>query len=764
MDSKIIKMNVNLETLKPGGGTPILKVPNNIDNLLKIYENFKNMEPFISFQIFVLNHKIFIDREGQESTIPAPSNRFIEALTMIFGDNNFVPLQTRYNHTNKRLDFLYYVNYNEIKQAENRLEKIIEIIKVLKKKSKIEKIDNLFNYMINEGKKITQNLISDYAKENEFKIFSYTKFLKIISGQQHLYEKFEMVIERVSSTRDDETEIQFVSTESRKNAELIFQENRVNVLYHSDLNLTINGFFEGKIPGVIYSKKSKPKKVTIDKPKTKNLQKALYEYFSLKDEEKSNINVGVIDGGIPENSIVKKDLTKYIISKDIGIDESLPKGNHAENVCSLLLWANKLSIKTKDNLKSPQVYLFDVISEKDTIASFKQKVQKIISENGHNIKIWNISLSFPGEKQSEVLSQVGVFLDRLQVKHKVLIFVATGNIDQKDKLKIINSPSGSFMAVSVSSVKKNNQPTSYTKTGHGMFLNQKPDFAIFGGDDDDKIRIISNSMVSESSGGTSFANPLAVRKAVALLDLKFDILEIPAILNTYATWYSLKNDININDKNGNGVIPVDSNEMLNLINDNAMVVFNKELSPDYYQGYLNLKIPKFENKYDVEIVSSINVNGQLTNYSTYEYVLDSSTFTLGRVDPFKGKIQNEMHPNMENGVRDGKSEQSLRVYRGKLKTRNTKISIPVRARASKKFSTKFQKEENIDNWGIKFTRNLIGKTRNKVGSQKIAVCIIFSSKNQNFFQEYINLNKNIIKNYNELTNIQENIIEEILFY
>lgn len=764
MNSKIIKMNVKLETLKPGGGTPILKVPNNINNLLKIYEYFKNLKPFISSQIFVLNHKIFIDREGQESTIPAPSNRFIEAITMIFGSNNFIPLQTRYNHTNKRLDFLYYINYNEIKFAENRLKKIIEIIEILKKKFEIEKIDNLFDHITNEGKQETQSLINNYARRNEFKIFSYTKFLKILSGQQFLYEKFEMMVENVSSTNDHETEIQFVSTKSRKNAELILEENRVNILYHSDLNLTINGFFEGKIPGVIFSKKAKPKKVIIDNPKTKILKNGMYEYFSLKDEEKINIMAGVIDGGIPKDSIVKKDLAKYITSRDIGIDEQLPRGNHAENVCSLLLWSNKLSSKTKDNLKSPSIYLFDVISEEDTIGSFKTKVQKIISENSHNIKIWNISICFPGEKQSEILSQVGVFLDRLQTKHKVLIFVATGNIDENDKLDIINSPSGSFRAISVSSVKKNNQPTSYTKMGHGKFLNQKPDFAIFGGDYDDRIKVISNSMICESDGGTSFATPLAVRKATTLLDLKFDILEVPTILNAYATWYSLKNHIKINHKNGNGVIPIDSNEMLNLINDNAMVVFKKELSTDYYQGYLNLKIPKYDDKYDVEIVASINVYGELAGYSTYEYVLDSSTFIVGRVDPFSGKIKSEMHPNIESDVRDGKSEESLRVYRGKFKTRNTKISIPKRSRTSKKINKALQIEKDIDNWGIKFTRNLIGKTRNKVDPQKIAICVIFSSKNQNFFQEYINLNKNIIENYNELTNVQENVLEEILFY
>ena len=102
--------------------------------------------------------------------------------------------------------------------------------------------------------------------------------------------------------------------------------------------------------------------------------------MKLSNEEKNEINVGVIDGGIPKNSIIQKELYKYEDNETLGWGIN-PKGTHAESVCSLLLWSNKLDSKTNDYLTSPNVSLFNVINKNDTVGNFQNKVEKIIRQH-----------------------------------------------------------------------------------------------------------------------------------------------------------------------------------------------------------------------------------------------------------------------------------------------------------------------------------------------------------------------------------------------
>ena len=251
-----------------------------------------------------------------------------------------------------------------------------------------------------------------------------------------------------------------------------------------------------------------------------------------------------------------------------------------------------------------------------------------------------------------------------------------------------------------------------------------------------KSKLFLTMLFFRSHGGTSFSAPLITRKFAFLLNEGFSILEIPSILNAFARYYSNKKAIDINKKNGNGVIPVDSREMLNLINDKALVVITTQLSKDMRQGFADIKIPRYCNKYDSNIILSSNVYGKLAGFSTYEYVLDSSRVTLGRLNPFTKKIDNDLDKQTNSKYYN---ETWLRVYKGKFKTRNVVTSTTRNGRTV--FKRQGGEGKEIEQWGIKFERNLIGMTRNKVGTQDISVALIFESANKNFFNEFINMNQ-----------------------
>ena len=132
--------------------------------------------------------------------------------------------------------------------------------------------------------------------------------------------------------------------------------------------------------------------------------------------------------------------------------------------------------------------------------------------------------------------------------------------------------------------------------------------------------------------------PLITRKAASLYEDGFGILQIPAILNCFAQYSSLGTPENYLET-GNGVLHVNTIEMDKMIKNKALVVFSGELLSSFSQGFLKLRIPEFNNKFDEQFIISTNVNGVLSGVETYEYVLDSSYFTFGRKDPFsKTKI------------------------------------------------------------------------------------------------------------------------------
>lgn len=67
----------------------------------------------------------------------------------------------------------------------------------------------------------------------------------------------------------------------------------------------------------------------------------------------------------------------------------------------------------------------DSISEYDLM----DIIEEVMEKYSHSTKIWNISLGIENKPCSGTMSDLGVFLDYIQDKYHVQMFVSSGNIN-----------------------------------------------------------------------------------------------------------------------------------------------------------------------------------------------------------------------------------------------------------------------------------------------------------------------------------------------
>ena len=214
--NKIIKMNnIKLTTYKFGGRTPILETPKNVNNLNKIYNFFS--ENITSDKVIALRHSN-MEKDGKTpAPIPAPSNRFVESVKFLVGNNHFTPLQTRYNSKHRRLDFLYLFSPLDFLKVKKRIKFVNEVIEILKYEANIFSLEDLFEYIKNDGKKLAQRIINNYKKDKNIINFSYSKIMKLLSKQFTIFKEFEIYDELIDTKNsNNESHIEFVSTNMKE--------------------------------------------------------------------------------------------------------------------------------------------------------------------------------------------------------------------------------------------------------------------------------------------------------------------------------------------------------------------------------------------------------------------------------------------------------------------------------------------------------------------------------------------------------------------
>ena len=758
--SRILNFNIqnHIDTLKRGGGQIDFKIPTDFSNydklindLKKILDNFENK---YDKKLFILFHK---------DSIPAISNRLNDVFKTIF-ENNKLSYLSNTLKGNDKMGFYYEFSYYDIENGINRLEIIKEKIQSILDKFSLD-IHTFFSILKDknhEKNEFITSIVSIYFKNISH--VSKTSLIRMLSLIQYQYDiicenDIDFTIEN-----NDHTIAHFCSKEKA----------------NESLDLLLNNGIEAvKISSTLIDIKNDRKKIKIDgaikitgynviKNNEKNeecfeidMVQLVYEKFA-SEMTTNQVRVGVIDGGIGTGRL-KKYIQYHPITEFVGYtEEDIPCGDHAEKVCSILLFHEMLNNdENKDNCNSPIVDLFDVCCDNMSAGRFYKLLEQIIEKYHKSIKIWNLSISSGATTcnniiWSEGISNFGMILDELQKKYKVLFVVSSGNKENVND-KLITSPSDSMLAISVASANYDYSRTSYSLSGdykNNRFYANKPDISTRAIDNNGNYYTFS-SRGKSIDDGTSFATPIITRKVAQLYSDGVDLFAIPALLNAVAIFYNNKltnvNELYIDDYLGYGCVPNNIELIRNMSDDNCVIV-SKIKVKDYSQGFFKMKLPKtLDNQFDLNVILSVNVDAVFSKLAAFEYVEDTVRVQFGAVDPFSIGT-NKLNVNWKLDEIFGDSDDgytkeiNLRKFFNKYKNRYSASKFLKKNKQSYIVSKGVKKD--IENWGMTFTRNDIKSKRND--EIDVYFCLIISSINQNSIINEI-YNANLIYLNNEIS-------------
>ena len=356
----------------------------------------------------------------------------------------------------------------------------------------------------------------------------------------------------------------------------------------------------------------------------------------------SEVSIGIIDGGISDDNPY---LQPYIIAREEYVSETYRNPYHATFIASTIQYGNVLN-----GIGSPTSHRFqfvDIIampnSDKkfgptDTITEddLMDIIEEVMEKYSHSTKIWNISLGIENKPCCGTMSDLGIFLDYIQDKYQVQMFVSSGNINklplrswppqngigEHDRLI---SPADSVRAVTVGSVAlfesddsivKFNEPSPFSRRGPGANYVVKPDIVDYGGN-------LSNAYIIDGLGvkgldpkgkiiegnGTSYSNPRALQKFASIYEemVEPDILLAKAMLIHSARMNSreLLDEKPDNIKYyGFGIPSPNVQEILQCSEDEVTLVFKQKISSGSHLEMYDFPYPKSliqNNKYIGEI-------------------------------------------------------------------------------------------------------------------------------------------------------------------
>ena len=252
----------------------------------------------------------------------------------------------------------------------------------------------------------------------------------------------------------------------------------------------------------------------------------------LEDNKKSEILVGVFDGGIDENNrLLKNYSTAY---NPLGETDNDVYMQHGTAVCGAILFGN--FDNTQNPLSVPVVSIesYRVLppNDKTDIELYEtiDIIEKVVKENT-NIKLFNISFGPDGAIIDDDISRFTYSLDKLSYgdsknnKNFInpLFVVAVGNDgDKEEPFNRIQSPSDMVNGLGIGAytyINNQKERAEYSCIGPGREGGKvKPDFLEFGGSSEKPFLLLdSHSDNLLETYGTSFAAPLVVNKIGKLI-------------------------------------------------------------------------------------------------------------------------------------------------------------------------------------------------------------------------------------------------------
>lgn len=378
------------------------------------------------------------------------------------------------------------------------------------------------------------------------------------------------------------------------------------------------------------------------------------------DVSESDITIGIIDGGISdENDFLKP----YIVARETHVNEAYQNHKHATFIASMIQYGNELNgietnahsrYKFVDIIAIPnsdkEFGLTDSIGEMELMEIIEDSMEKY----SDTTKIWNLSLGIESLICNGSMSDLGKFLDYIQDKYQVQIFVSSGNLnelplrewppreDMDDRDRII-SPADSVRAITVGSIAlydsddsivKSNEPSPFSRRGPGANYIVKPDVVDYGGNLSRTYSITGLGMKGMDpdgnvieGNGTSYSTPRIAQKFAAVYDemVEKDILMAKAILIHSARMNSrglLDDNANNIKYYGFGMPSTNVNDILLCSEDEVTLIFKQSVKQKTHLEMIDFPFPESlirNGKYYGEIGMTLVYNPLLDENYGQEY-------------------------------------------------------------------------------------------------------------------------------------------------
>ena len=256
--------------------------------------------------------------------------------------------------------------------------------------------------------------------------------------------------------------------------------------------------------------------------------------------------MGIIDSGISSSN---EFLKPWVVHRKSFIPEEYEDTAHGTFVAGLACMGHKLNdegicpnkdfIKLVDLKIIPKSDAEDKVNEDDLIIRLQESIPKILEEVG-DVRIWNMSLGFKEECDTDTFSDLAIFLDKFQDKYNIIFTLPAGNYEGENQRtwppqetnlpNFIQIPADSVRSITVGALAcsenldsyvKLNEPTSYSCKGPGPAFITKPELVHYSGN----ISVGTNGFSFTGQGiksfgignnivedvGTSFSCPLIAR-------------------------------------------------------------------------------------------------------------------------------------------------------------------------------------------------------------------------------------------------------------
>ena len=309
----------------------------------------------------------------------------------------------------------------------------------------------------------------------------------------------------------------------------------------------------------------------------------------------NDVNVAILDGGIPQDSKLKPWINNYVES-DPSAENCEGGLEHGQGVTSAFLFG---PLVPNQQAERPFSYVdhhrvLDATSgDGDPYELYKTlgHIEDILLSRQY--EFLNLSLGPSLSIEDDEIHSWTSLIDEYLADGETFMTVAAGNNGEASSeygLDRIQIPSDSVNAVAVgsaSSTQNTWRRASYSAVGPGRAPGRvKPDILAFGGSHSEYFHVLSGSVDNEVAPvqGTSFASPYLLRKAAgirALMGHKISAVALKALL------------INASDKNGHdesevgwGKAPEDIESLIESPEGVARILYQGELLPGKY-----LKVP-----------------------------------------------------------------------------------------------------------------------------------------------------------------------------